>query len=105
MAEAVDEEPCSGLPLRVKQFDSVTLSIPKRRLHQAKGRGVGVPIALGRPKMLSSPAWWWGCALVCSRHVHFDIQNWVEDNQFLRIRGAGSKAQCAGKKFRNSLAK
>ena len=45
MAEAVDEEPCSGLPLRVKQFDSVTLSIPKRRLHQAKGRGVGVPSA------------------------------------------------------------
>ena len=105
MAEAVDEESCSCFPLRVKQFDSVTLSVPECRLYQAKGRGVGVLITLGRPKMLSSPAWWWGCARVCSRHVHFDNQNWVEDNQFLRIRGAGSKAQCAGKKFRNSFAK
>ena len=59
--------------------------------------------------MLSSPAWWGGgvgrgCAVVWSRQVHFDNQNWVEDNQLLGIGGAGSKAQHAGKKFRNSLA-
>ncbi|KAB1284084.1 Alpha-enolase, partial [Camelus dromedarius] len=56
-------------------------------------------------KFIAGAAWWWGYALVWSKQVHFDNQNWVEDSQLLRTGGAGSKAWCAGKKFRNPLAK